>query len=766
MSARLDWQADEERDWPEAVEQQWDSERGRPTSRRRPVVWILIGLVALLAVGGLVWLSVNRQAEAALDTAVQDVASVHALMLSASAARDVDLFETLLSRSAGPTWRRLQLALAREGLRDQLPALGLYRADIEPGREVVSIEVTPDLTTALVSYRLAYNLPEQSSAGQSVWLGHEARYQREGQRWKLVPLAEEDDYWGDWRRVSRGELAVIVPERDGEIARRLTVSLAQLLDRVCSQAELACPEDLGLTIRLERNVRSLQIVNDSFRRASLGYVEDGYFLSLPTPSLVGVPMDDAGYQALRRGYSSWVVALLIQRFGQTGLVDSEQRLADFLANYDLALPGLPLVSAPELARGPEEAPPVAWPNQDLAVLCYDGEQTQLLRYRPEVNDWIDVIRQDQRPALAEALSTGFPVGLTAAPDGEGLLVHVGRRNGALVEHRTLLLSGNREQMLLTEPFELQALAAGRQHLHDPQSRRLVVERYTSVDGEIHLDPAWFDYDACLQGECKLQLPGDYPFWSPDGSHMLIAAVAPHREAAIILADGEGATIREVGEGFAPNWVDSNRFVYLRSMEGRAAGGDAAGTELVERRLREEAGQEKVILTSADLRQAMPAERRSGELAIMAVTVPRDGPDRWFVAATRTALSRANSSYLFSYDPVTAEVAFLVALDGQRLVEASVAAGQGRYLSQLSLHESVNTYSLSLTVVTLSETGAVERVRSYRTFSRAYGWSADGEWLFVYERGAYRLLAPGYGYRRVVAHDLRQCRSAAWVPQTD
>ena len=132
---------------------------------------------------------------------------------------------------------------------------------------------------------------------------HAKVYYEDG-RWLLAPPPAE--FWGR-PVINRGpRLTLIYPERDEEIGGRLAVYLEQLVSQLCAPAAgLGCPADWQLEIELATEPAAL-----------LGVVlRNGREMKLPAPSLVGAPLDEAGYTALRRAYGTALATGLVMEFG-------------------------------------------------------------------------------------------------------------------------------------------------------------------------------------------------------------------------------------------------------------------------------------------------------------------------------------------------------------------------------------------------------------------------------------------------------------------
>jgi hypothetical protein len=135
----------------------------------------------------------------------------------------------------------------------------------------------------------------------TVTLSQTSVYRRGDGRFLLSP--PKPDYWGEIRTSRYKYLTMIYPTRDMEFANRLSAIVNLKIEELCRlYEELACSSDLQVEVDLAIHPESLITISD---RESM--LHAGLDIVLPAPSIVGQPVDEAGYQALLRGYSSHVL---------------------------------------------------------------------------------------------------------------------------------------------------------------------------------------------------------------------------------------------------------------------------------------------------------------------------------------------------------------------------------------------------------------------------------------------------------------------------
>lgn len=300
----FDWQTEQEREdvWEPVQEPEAPADR---SSRRRRWLTILAVVGLLLLAGLLVRREAQQRVEEATAMVEEEVASSHNLGLQAAQAGDSELFVTLLS-GREPAWTETQKALLEADLLYSRAArpFGLRPAG-EPRIDDVSF--SPDLRAA--ELQMAQDYMTQSA--ETVTLHRTLVYREGQQRWLLAP--PEAEFWGSWDSVTEGALTVDYPMRDEEIARQLAGDLAEMLARMCETlAELDCEPGWWMRLRFEKDPESLLAIGEAEAGAPAGSN-----LSLPAPSLVGLPagdaalVGDAAYEALFRGYARHLAAVAI-----------------------------------------------------------------------------------------------------------------------------------------------------------------------------------------------------------------------------------------------------------------------------------------------------------------------------------------------------------------------------------------------------------------------------------------------------------------------
>jgi hypothetical protein len=295
----FDWQTEED-------ESLWDDESTAPpkTAVSRKRTWLISGAVIFLMgfTGWLLYQQLLKQADAAVANVESDILSSHNLVQTAANTEDADLLRALLSgRDMG--WAELQQDLVADGLFWERP---FFAMQFQPdSHEVIETTIDPALEAAEVVYTQSYDILNAEGVTETVVLQNTAVYRRGSQRWLYSP--QDDAFWGEWETTEFDRLMLVYPTRDQEIAERLFDDFIDFIDRACAEIDdLACNETDQIIVRLEKDPTTIKDLG------TIGVLpQSGLRVELPAPSLVGVPVDDAGYDALMRGYAGLVVTAVI-----------------------------------------------------------------------------------------------------------------------------------------------------------------------------------------------------------------------------------------------------------------------------------------------------------------------------------------------------------------------------------------------------------------------------------------------------------------------
>lgn len=308
MSGNFDWQTEDDGRW-EDVQPEANPPRGK---RRR---WLLGLLLLLVVASAAIYYQVDRRIDATVAAIEQDVVSSVNLIRRAAAERDAELLLSMLS-GRDMTWAYQQRDLLDHDLLRNRAPFGLTAVDHAPiafdredDQSPVAITLSPELDTAVVTVDQPYTTIQPDGQPATVTLRETAVYRRGTNRWLLTD--PDDEFWGNWvSDLDSGEpVDVIYRTRDEALVQRLRKDLIPIVAQICSALEgVTCPADQSLELRFVDDPAVLLATRQPLPvRVTLSSLQ----IDLPSPTLVGLPVDDAGYDALLRGYASQVAAATI-----------------------------------------------------------------------------------------------------------------------------------------------------------------------------------------------------------------------------------------------------------------------------------------------------------------------------------------------------------------------------------------------------------------------------------------------------------------------
>ncbi|MFO7679093.1 MAG: hypothetical protein R6X34_03500 [Chloroflexota bacterium] len=299
-------------EWQTGEDDRWENDRAadrnpKPGKHKRPFPLILLLVAALLLAGWVLTRQVSQQVASATAAVQTDILAAHNLVQTADARRDVELLRSVLSGRL-PEWTAAQEETVTAGILYGRQPWGLVSTapngvpfSLDDLAERVSLSLSPELNEAELQFPLAYTHTLVSGVQQTVVFTQTAVYRRGARSWLIAsPLPE---FWGRWVTNRGDRLTLIYPQRDADLAERLAADLEALLAEVCADPTLPdCPDDFNVAVRLDTHPQSLV---DSIDKRSL--FSNTPYLQLPSPSLFGLPQDDAAYDALFRAYAAPVV---------------------------------------------------------------------------------------------------------------------------------------------------------------------------------------------------------------------------------------------------------------------------------------------------------------------------------------------------------------------------------------------------------------------------------------------------------------------------
>lgn len=292
--ANFNWQTTDDDSWEELVPP--TPEPTPPTSNRRN--WLGVALLLLLitiAIG-----IVYRQSQVGQATIETEAKESIAYIQETIQGRDGELIYPLLS-GRSPSWAEQQKKRVSEGTFFDRPSFGLtYIAPHSDSNMVLSA----DLQEAIVTTEQRYQGTLANGEDVETVFQETAVYRLGNARWLLAPPLSE--FWGEQQTHEGALINLTYPARDAEWAVPIAKQLDSTLIRLCQQPSMVCPSTIR--VQFSDSNGAIESMEDTFTSTPLDPVLP---LTLPTPTLVGLPTDEVGLQLLTEGYGRQIATAVL-----------------------------------------------------------------------------------------------------------------------------------------------------------------------------------------------------------------------------------------------------------------------------------------------------------------------------------------------------------------------------------------------------------------------------------------------------------------------
>lgn len=265
--------------------------------RRRIFVFLIVALVLIVTLAGVMYRQIERRLAEGQQRAEADVLASYNTVQEAARAGDTELFVGFLS-GRDPQWSVSQAGLVSDDAFANRSGFGFISTGSTLSPSPPLVILAPDLNSAEVSSPQSYEVDLGMGMTETITLTHTSTYRRGPDRWLLAP--PDSDFWGDTQRIIGRHALLIYPARDSAVIQRFSRDLESVLADFCGEPAGMCPP---LTINFSTNPAALSA------RPPLAFD-----LTLPTPTLLGMPVDEAGYRALSRRYATIVVDALATQY--------------------------------------------------------------------------------------------------------------------------------------------------------------------------------------------------------------------------------------------------------------------------------------------------------------------------------------------------------------------------------------------------------------------------------------------------------------------
>ncbi len=280
----FEWQTDEE--WQDEVIVAAETQRSWWG-------WLTAGGIALI-VGGMVWLQLRGRVQETVQEVEQEVIASFELLYSAIQTGDTELAYTLLSGSDAD-WTKQEQAKIDSAEWLQWPELGWQLVE-EP--TVSQVVTGGDLRSAELTLSLHYQFNKTFFTLQRT-----LSFRQGETHWLYAP--HKPDYWGEDRLTENSpddplQLAFIYQARDAEL-------LALLHTDIIKKHQLFWQQYTPNAVHTFKP--AIVIFHEQSQTFShlLPSLSETTSVTLPTPSTIGTPVDELGYQQLLVAYSNYLL---------------------------------------------------------------------------------------------------------------------------------------------------------------------------------------------------------------------------------------------------------------------------------------------------------------------------------------------------------------------------------------------------------------------------------------------------------------------------
>ncbi|MCA9936113.1 MAG: hypothetical protein KC415_19405 [Anaerolineales bacterium] len=829
-------------DWYSEEDAGWDEQNAPKLEPKRPRRWPRVLLILLIVGVGLgtavftLYRQLNNRVDEVSFELESRIRESHAIVYKAGEQADRDLFITFLS-GRDDVWAAAEERVVGAGLLFRRHGFGLEWLPGDAETAVSAVEIAPTLTSAVVTATHHYAVNVGHGLTQTVTFLQTAVYRLGSDRWIFSP--PDDDYWGNTESSSGELLTLTYPARDTAVAQRLAADLEAKLNEMCGRlADINCPADMHIAIDLSPNPTALYETNKlpghltmtappvrSFGWYSFpARLSNERVLTLPTPTLFGLPTDEAAYQAMFRGYAARVVSAAITEMAGWECCDDQAVMFQVLLDWQLAQLGLKMwpVQAQDYERvlvtsltavfdkwqpifDLEEA--VAQDQTDLYLLFEflirnTGLSAAILQ-RSLMNDgdeaW-NIVAEDY-PTIPD-LEQGWIGYLYGRSQAAQSPPPIPFPDEAL--HLVCRPNDVEDSILYQSSPATQEMTLNRALTHEtaviyplPDRSGLIVSELDAGTGPSTSTFIWQSGREQLITRNLADLPVPYPISaSPDGTQVLFYSEANASTPYTLLnlpaclndgvcnlqallggmiwsPDGQRAILRGNTTG-----ADEDNLLFLADGDGRNAQLIGQGKYPIwmadQSVIYVEAGQTLMQLNT-DLLTVTPF----ADTATLTNTLITANPQTQieFLAADPTnpdsvylaigdASSILGNNYLVRYNRQSNEAEIVLERGEESVLfeRSYTVSPDGRWLAQMTFTDTSQGWQLYLTNLETGETQhkTISITPKELDAAIALSWSADGRWASLTDDGYVRLLALGHDYDRWFIPEHMVCEQAVWL----
>lgn len=736
----FDWQTDGEWDDDDtAVKEAPPLPPDRSRQNKLIAAGLLVVIFVLLA-AGLVYGQLNREVTAVTDSVESQLGNVYLLLLETAVAADDELFQALVS-DYDVDWLEIQTTLLQRDLMFNRGPLGLWldEAGALQGQFETAVTLNPELTKAEQNVTLPYLTLSSAGTVQPIRLQQMAIFEKKNDTWLLTE--PDSDFWGSYVKVTRPFITVATPERDAALAERLADDLNDLVERVCDPELADCAPDFNFGLRLDNEADSFTTIYPQFSQVTtFENFQRSQNFNLPALSLVGLPVDEAAYEAILRGYGAHVAQAILlnsDRIDATSLVSvrpGREELEPTLVELGLFYPWPPGYHP----LREEVPPPHPLPELAVALQCWRGAESKVLIYDLQTE------RSEQLFLVGGGIPGFFG---TPMPDGRGLLMSVTLPQNN--ERYTVWLNdGQVRRLEIAEeaPLEVVRVLAK----IDPGLYLILYAHFDYEAGD-PINTAILDEAACTNTDCPLVPVESIDIASPDGRYRLLYHILAKNGPDLELEDASGETLLHVSGVYPAFWLDEDTLGYVRFIDNELVISEIEGDQVLPR-------------TQVDARDLSEVGAAAGMSVIRGFTVippVSDPPEHLVLLTFAEQGNQGEIGTIFSYDWQNDRLKMEAELSGDLGRIFVGASPDGRYLNLIDTF-----YGSNLTVFDLKEKQwqnfALQTNQVNRGMQGNFLWSQDDAWLLLVDNDTIRLISPTQDYEKKFFPGQSLCSFPTWI----
>jgi hypothetical protein len=711
-----------------------------PVVRRKWGRWhwgMVGGILLVVLVSFIAYSRLEKRAETLSNQLQDDVLSVHQLVVETAVSRDTDLFQTFFEQPSS-RWANNQTELIARDLYFNRAPMGLWlngSPQMTTTRTITNAitQFTPNFQTVTVQIEQPYLTRSQDGDFAEIVLLNTAVYHQTNTTWQLA--TPKNAFWGETITTETAILTGHFPARDADTAMKLTTHLNALLVFSCGHHDFHCPKDLKIDLHFATNTESMLMLNRQYELASRYSSQFGrrFSLTLPTPTLVGLPVDEAGYQALYRGYGAQLLAALITNLHPDFYTEypDQKLLANLLAEMEMVMPDPVGFHPLETAV----SPPIPFPDQNILTFCRNNN-AQLYLYDRQSELW-ETVR-----------SNNFIYSLYGLGNNNGALIAASSSTGNQISwwHQ------GQERILLEDTNDL--FISNTSLFPDSEQNNSHIISFAAGQSA---KPTWqrFDEANCAEDRCDLVEIDQWTVASENGRFQLVHTRDDYswvsQISTINVQTGEQITY---GLGFSAGWLDESNFAFVQTDDFDENEAPIRTTLVIvdasNNRLTEIAIEDLIELQDiGDNANGIADFVIGGVVKLdddrLLLPIYEKGPAQFSLAFLFESLPNTNKFYQTHEFREYETAVFLSTSPDNRFFTVAL-------LEQTSVilrfYDSLKNDYLSYPVRSAWRGG--------------FDWTFDSNWLLILEDEGIRLVAPAHDYDYFVGHDFGRCETAVWV----